>query len=444
MLAATLGGATSFAGEFVPLGDLPGGAFFSRPFGISADGTTVVGESNSADGLEAFRWQAGTGMVGLGDLPGGGFSSGAAAVSADGSVVAGSSSSALGREAYRWTAATGLVNLGDLPGGLVSGLGQGMSADGSVIVGTSNSEIGSEGYLWTSATGMVPLGSLSGGRMRGSASRVSDDGRVVIGQVRLPASSEAYRWTAETGYVPLGELPGGPDFSVALAVSPEGSAVAGWSYTGWNFDTDVEALLWMKETGLIGLGRPPGLASTVAWGVTGSGFVVAGSGSFLDEPGWVWAAQHGMRNLQDVATPVVGAALAGWQLEAVRNLRQTGKVFSFIGHGLNPDGNREAWLLRLTAEELGLAPERLVEDLVARTLARITHPGVAQSLVSKLETAIAAFDDGNAANDASAIGALQAFVQSVNAQRGKKIAADDADALITAANDVLAMYADGP
>ncbi len=36
--------------------------------GLSADGSVVVGVSNSASGTEAFRWTAGGGMVGLGDL----------------------------------------------------------------------------------------------------------------------------------------------------------------------------------------------------------------------------------------------------------------------------------------------------------------------------------------------------------------------------------------
>ena len=52
-----------------------------------------MGYSDSASGNEAFRWTSSGGMVGLGDLPGGGFSSDAFGVSYDGSVVVGQSSS---------------------------------------------------------------------------------------------------------------------------------------------------------------------------------------------------------------------------------------------------------------------------------------------------------------------------------------------------------------
>ena len=40
----------------VGLGDLPGGSFHSAGYGVSADGATVVGHSQSASGAEAFRW----------------------------------------------------------------------------------------------------------------------------------------------------------------------------------------------------------------------------------------------------------------------------------------------------------------------------------------------------------------------------------------------------
>jgi probable HAF family extracellular repeat protein len=75
---------------FTPLGDLPGGFFYSRVRGISADGSAVVGTSRSASGTgDAFRWTSGGGIVGLDDLPGGTFFSEAHDVSADGSVVVG-------------------------------------------------------------------------------------------------------------------------------------------------------------------------------------------------------------------------------------------------------------------------------------------------------------------------------------------------------------------
>ena len=56
----------------VGLGDLPGGDFSSGAYGVSGDGSVIVGYGSSASGLEAFRWTSDGGMVGLRRLmPGG-------------------------------------------------------------------------------------------------------------------------------------------------------------------------------------------------------------------------------------------------------------------------------------------------------------------------------------------------------------------------------------
>ena len=88
-VAAILAGLGPTAGAeamFRGLGDLPGGGFGSNAFGVSADGSIVVGVGSSAAGNQAFRWTAAGGMVGLGDLPGGNFDSRANGVSADGAA----------------------------------------------------------------------------------------------------------------------------------------------------------------------------------------------------------------------------------------------------------------------------------------------------------------------------------------------------------------------
>jgi probable HAF family extracellular repeat protein len=185
-------------GGMVGLGDLPGGIFYSIAWGVSADGSVVVGRGTSPSvglGLptsgasEAFRWTSGGGMVGLGDLPGGGFFSSAFGVSADGSVVVGQGYSASGYEAFRWTSGEGLVGLGDLPGGGFDSEARGVSADGSVVVGQGYSASGYEAFRWTSGGGMVSLRDLLVNRgvtnltdwMLTEAQGVSADGRTIVG-----------------------------------------------------------------------------------------------------------------------------------------------------------------------------------------------------------------------------------------------------------------------
>ncbi|MCH7814614.1 MAG: PEP-CTERM sorting domain-containing protein, partial [Planctomycetes bacterium] len=50
------------------LGELPGGDFVSQADGVSADGSVVVGQSNSASGDEAFIWDSVHGMRSLRDV----------------------------------------------------------------------------------------------------------------------------------------------------------------------------------------------------------------------------------------------------------------------------------------------------------------------------------------------------------------------------------------
>src|SRR5262245_14478522 len=94
---------------FTGLGDLPGGSFISYAFGVSADGSTVVGSSYGLSGEHAFRWTSSGGMVDLGTM---GYSnSSASGVSADGSTVAGTAYGGT-PQAFRWTSSGGMVGLG--------------------------------------------------------------------------------------------------------------------------------------------------------------------------------------------------------------------------------------------------------------------------------------------------------------------------------------------
>ena len=86
----------------------------SSALAINADGTIVVGSYGSGQsGFQAYRWTVSTGGIqGLGTLPGGNYSE-ARGVSADGSVVVGNSETAADWRAFRWTSG-GLQGLGTL------------------------------------------------------------------------------------------------------------------------------------------------------------------------------------------------------------------------------------------------------------------------------------------------------------------------------------------
>ena len=84
----------------IGLGTLPG-TTGSRAFGISSDGTAVVGYSELRNSNIAFRWTQSGGMARLDFLPGGAHNA-AFGVSADGTVVVGHSSGSSGNQAVRW------------------------------------------------------------------------------------------------------------------------------------------------------------------------------------------------------------------------------------------------------------------------------------------------------------------------------------------------------
>ncbi|NCR18895.1 MAG: PEP-CTERM sorting domain-containing protein [Microcystis aeruginosa LL13-03] len=338
------------AASFQGLGYLPGGSASSYASGVSADGSVVVGSSQSANGQEAFRWTQATGMVGLGDLPGGQFRSEVSEVSGDGSVVVGYGlTDNVYFEPFRWTQATGILGLGDFPGGDFDSFTSGVSFDGSIIVGFSNTTNGTQAFRWTQATGMVGLGDLPGGIFGSFAQGVSFDGSTVVGASSSANSGpdyEAFRWTQATGMVGLGDLPGGIFRSIANVVSADGSVVGGGSSSanGW------EAFLWTQATGMVGLGDlPGGIFSSYATGISADGSVVVGySESANGRESFIWNSTQGMRSLQQVLTNDYGLDLTGWTLDLARAISADG--LTVVGSGTNPNGLTEAWIASLDGD----------------------------------------------------------------------------------------------
>jgi probable HAF family extracellular repeat protein len=296
----------------------------------SSDGSVIVGHVRSdSTRVEAFRWTAASGIVGLGDLPGGRFDSKARAVSADGSVVVGTSDSASGLEAFQWTRSAGMVGLGDLPGGRFQSQANAVSADGAVVVGSSLSRSGVEAFRWT-RTGIVGLGDLPGGRppsaFKSRAYAVSSDGGVVVGSGTTPVGEESFRWSPDGGMALLGHIDGGAVHAVWawLEGTPLRRISAG---RGYSFS--------------VAHGVTPGGARVVGWTAWPRS---VGSATSLDSEATLWDSQQGMRRLRD-ALEELGLDLDGWTLTSARAISDDGR--SIVGTGRSPSGRKEGWIATL-------------------------------------------------------------------------------------------------
>ena len=371
------------AAQFIPLGDFPEGVFRSAASAISPDGTTVVGAGSRypvfLSTSDAMRWDESSGIENLQPLPLG-FSprSRATGVSGAGEVVVGVIDYQSGSpfsQPFRWTAAEGLVGLGLLSndGDFQHGAAADVSTDGQVIVGESSSSNGSsEAFRWTQATGMIGLGDLPGGDFRSAATGISDDGSVIAGVGHSESGSEAFRWTPDMGMVGLGDLPGGFYGSGANAISSDGKAVVGSGRSDLS-GFSIEAFRWTEEQGIQPLGDLPGGSFTSeAYGVSSDGAVVFGTSERDDGfRAFAWDEQHGMRDFQEILISefALGAELTGWSFTIASDISADG--LSIVGSGINPDGNGEAYLVRLDRPLTAPEPSSLALLLGATLLAAL-------------------------------------------------------------------------
>lgn len=171
------------------LGDLSGGSFWSEAYGVSPNGSVIVGFSESYSGHQAFQWENNV-MVGIGYLPGGSWSE-AHGISDDGSVIIGWSDSDSGREAFRWENGN-MEGLGDLAGGDFYSQARDITADGSIVVGmgtTGTAGSNYEAFIWDEYDGMRSLQSVLeneysldlAGWILQEASGISSDGSAIVG-----------------------------------------------------------------------------------------------------------------------------------------------------------------------------------------------------------------------------------------------------------------------
>jgi probable HAF family extracellular repeat protein len=298
---------------------------------ISDDGQFVAGFTTSdwTGGYYGFRWSSFLGFESVGYLPDSFFGySRPGGISGDGSVVVGVSSGFISGAslAFYWTPENGTEVLDPSLG---NSSAYGVSSDGSVVMGSGANGL----FRWSAGEGSVYIGA-------GVASDISADGSVIVGSFGS-AVAEAFRWTQGTGMVGLGDLPGGAFHSIANGVSADGSVVVGWSVVS----SGNEAFLWTQDTGMMSLGTLPGSLSAEGNAVSGDGSVVVGhsyTASGTEVQAFIWDPINGMRALQDVLVDDFGLDLTGWFLRTAMDITPDGHTI--VGFGYNPSGRSEGWI----------------------------------------------------------------------------------------------------
>ena len=204
----------------------------SEAFGLSADGSIVVGQSTFYDtrgnllASSAFRWTESGGMQALTNTY-----SAAYGVSGDGNTVVGEIRDLSGINAFRWTAASGLQVLPRAAGTFQNATANAISADGSTIVGNS----GNYAVMWRNGA-VIPLAqsAITG---TPNALGVNADGSVIVGYSYVVTGFLATVWTPDTGIVYLSDylaangvaIPAGVNLYECTGVSADGRTFVGWT-----------------------------------------------------------------------------------------------------------------------------------------------------------------------------------------------------------------------
>lgn len=340
-------GSWSMAAPFFSgIGILPGGTQ-SAVRGISADGSTVVGQGSQGDFNVGIRWSASTGLRVVPPLASPNFQGSLARqVSADGSVIVGISE---GR-AFRWTNTGGLdgttTDLGTLqPSNEGFSNAWGVSDDGDTVIGTAQNTTQFNVFRWTPATGMVSQGLFDG-------QALSPDG----GWFAAQSSNLSGPFLSDGASTFLVDAIAGVNNPrrIAGAVSRFGGHVAGTgdvvTITGFQF---TQAFLFSRATGVTSAlpDLPGGLGSSAALDLSDDASRVVGWGSSPSgRTATIWI--NGVP--QSVSSFLAGngvTGLAGWRLTSATAISPDG--LSIAGDGLNPQGRVEGWIARVPGPGAG-------------------------------------------------------------------------------------------
>jgi uncharacterized membrane protein len=274
------GGATTL-GE--PAGTVSGGPEF-----MSKDGSVVAGMAKISKPADIdhgqFLWTVASGFRRLDATTTWPTTAEIRGLSADGSTVIGETVGVIPKLVFRWTDASGVEPIGSLPGRSSCNVDRSSQDLDALFGGCQNYPDPGAGYRWTDAAGMVPLvehGTSDACELYAAA--LSEDGSIAFGNAHCGADPTwtLARWAADTD-VELLPQPADTrseltrdgtsrDGSVAFGVLLPSSA--GLQQEG---SDGADAFRWSAADGLVPLGHLPGHKLSSPYAADAHGDVLVG------------------------------------------------------------------------------------------------------------------------------------------------------------------------
>ncbi len=345
--------------SFEVTGSAPGGFNQSQAWGVSRDGSQVIGwtsaEVDGQVGTYGFRVTNGTPEI-LTDI----FSRDVFATSGDGGVIVGMAflerpddPGNADLTGWFWTKDGGVLDLfARIPNDF--SVAWDASDDGSRIVGMTNffRDFGiglsfSDAAVWDIQGNEQILPHLPGFD-RAEATSVSADGAVVAGYEETDSERVAAIWQFDDGtfVTELPTPPGSLGSDLAMAISDNGRFVAGFSLQEFNGPLDFreDLVIWDRQNGTaqVVATTPDGFLGAVPSFISDDGSVVVGTWNtsvFFDIPegeAFIWAAGDGIaQSLGDFLLVEHGLEIPEWELRTAKDATPDGNVI--VGHALNID-----------------------------------------------------------------------------------------------------------
>lgn len=339
--------------RFQPIADLEGGDVFVTAAAASADGSVVVGQSQSATGLQPFRWRSGR-TIAIGAA-----GESALAVSEDGTQIVGETDDARyesGRAAAAFFVDRPSAELADVP---EPGPGAGL-----LLWFVSATAVLNDGTAYGTCHQYGAYGDPIGCRQRedgelelmgGSFVFAADELRHYAGtqeaERHAPYSSRAF---LDGHVIPFpSELacPANVACTAEVRALSEdaalvvGSATVPLPHAALGGALHDRAFAYAAGTMALLPDLEGGELASAAYGVSANGRTIVGFG--YDERGQqavVWLDRQ-PRALFDVLLELDAELPPGWSLRELRSVSRDGRVM--VGNGINPQGDPQAFLVTL-------------------------------------------------------------------------------------------------